>query len=144
MMCFKYLLKIQRHMGDSMIRWLNNPEKALTRQRGIDEKKWKDKKLSSWQGNATKPQGGDSTVFLLLPRLSEWTALSSAPFCKLRKVLLSNGNFIKNASWHTVFRLHLQLHCLKQHLQYLTMYDKEIRHYWRIIYPMLLCIILTL
>ena len=44
--------------------------------------------VSSFQGDATELQGGNSPEFLLFPRLSEGIVLSSVTFSKLRKGLL--------------------------------------------------------
>ena len=73
----------------------NYPEKTLT---GINkypatlEKCKLIKNKSSLQEDDAEPQVEDSPNFLLLPRLSEWAALSSVPFSKLRKVFLFSGN----------------------------------------------------
>ena len=81
-----------------MTRWLNSPEKTIPRPNKYRATLYKCKQIknkSSLQEDATEPQGGDSLDFLLLPKLSRWTALSSIPFSKLRKGLLKEGSLPK-------------------------------------------------
>ena len=102
--------EIYSHMGGRITRWLNNPEKTLTtlnKDRAVLEKCKQIKDNSNLQEDETELQGGDPPDFPLLLRLSEWAALSSVPFSKLRKGLLKCSISLTAILW--ICRLSCQI-----------------------------------